>query len=266
MSGGNVLQRLGAICADVGFELARLTPAMVERWRRLAEYSQTVTDSERMAQLARAIFESYAGTTEAFTEAERRIVVLGCLLSDIGKTGPADADARAQRLVIDMFAVEGVRDDSQPLSQFIHTYFPGDAEQRLRGLAALGLSPSLSIRAFWNLHSDWTLDILESSGAPREVVAAAATHHLLEEINPDTIVASDQRFSRPFGDNTAFDRAEKLVILLDKYDAVRRRAGMSHDAAITWLEQRLHKSRRFGDDAEFQALIARMDVVLGRLS
>ncbi|MDF3066889.1 MAG: hypothetical protein K0R38_2490 [Polyangiaceae bacterium] len=215
-----------------------------------------------MASMARVLFDSVAGTLEAFSEVERRIVVLGCLFSDIGKTGPARADERGQCIIIDIFAVEGVRDDQQSVAQFLSAHFPNDAESRRQALRELGLDLEAPIRAFWNLHSGWTLEILEESGAPSEVVAAAATHHLLEEVNPGAIVAPDQRFSRPFGDNLAFDRAEKLIILLDKYDAVRRRAGLGHDAAIGWLRARVQRSRRFRNDADFSALIDRMSAVL----
>jgi hypothetical protein len=119
----------------------------------------------------------------------------------------------------------------------------------------------MSIREFWNHHSGWTLQIVEAGGVPPEVIAAAATHHLLDDVNPDRIVASDRRFSRPFGDNTSFDRAEKLIILLDKYDALRRRGGRTHDQAIAWLRERVDSSAAFHGDAEFLTLIADLDAV-----
>ena len=92
-----------------------------------------------------------------------------------------------------------------------------------------------------------------------EVVAAAATHHLLEDVNPDAIVGADRSFTRSFGDNAAFDRAEKLVILLDKYDALRRRARMTHERAIAWLRERIDKNAEFRGDGEFLSLIADLD-------
>ena len=121
----------------------------------------------------------------------------------------------------------------------------------------------MTIREFWNLHSAWTLEILEGSGVPPEVVAAATTHHLLDEINPENIVAKDFRFTRAFGDNATFDRAEKLIILLDKYDAVRRRGRRSHDQAIAWLQNRVETNARFRDDPELSMLIADLHAVAG---
>jgi hypothetical protein len=232
--------------------------------RLLAEHTENVADSQRMVSMARDFFRHHEKKLpgDAFSDAERRIVVLGCLFADIGKTGPGDADESGQRLIAEMFGVEGVLDETQPVTDFLKAHFPADAGERVRRFAALGLDPAMSLRAFWNLHSAWTLAILEASGVPPEVIAAAATHHLLEGVNPDAIVGADLSFTRSFGDNAAFDRAEKLVILLDKYDALRRRARMTHDRAIAWLEERVRNKVGFRDDAEFLSLIADLDSAL----
>src|SRR5690606_30672662 len=131
--------------------------------------------------------------------AERRIVVLGSLFADIGKTGPARAPERDQRLIVEMFSVEGVHDETQSVTQFMKRYFAADADERLARFAALGLDPESSVRDFWNLHVGWTLEILEGSGVAPEAVAAAATHHLLEDVNPESIVGPDDRYTRAFG-------------------------------------------------------------------
>lgn len=258
------LRRLAGLCAGVGFDLARADAALVERVRLLVERGETFADAERMVAAAETIFARYdrERPAEAFTASERRAVVLGCLFSDVGKTGPAHADPDGRALVVDMFAVENVSDDTMPVARFFTTYFPKDAAARVARFAALGLDPSMTIRAFWNLHGEWTLAIAEAAGVPPEAVAAAATHHLLEDVNPQQIVGDDGRFTRAFGDNVAFDRAEKLVIVLDKYDALRRRAGRSHDEAVTWLRARLAKSERFCADPVFARLVDDVDTTL----
>ncbi|HEX2873572.1 MAG TPA: hypothetical protein VHP33_20075 [Polyangiaceae bacterium] len=264
MTSAQTLERLSAICAEVGFPLARGEASLIERLRLLADHTETVADCERMVASARKVFRYYEATKplDAFTESERQIVVLGCVFSDIGKTGPRSADASGQRLVVEMFAVEGVGDDQQTVAHFMKTYFVTDAEERLRRFAALGLEPSITIREFWNLHSTWTLEIMEAGGVPPAVVAAAATHHLLDNINPKAIVGADRRFTRAFGDNVAFDRAEKLIILLDKYDAVRRRGGQTHEQAIAWLRKRVASVPYFSADEELLTLIADLDAAL----
>jgi hypothetical protein len=259
------VERLRVQCAAIGFDLEKASSSLVERMRLLAEHSKTFDDAKRMSSYADRIFRHYDMTkpAEAFTALERQTVVLACLFSDIGKTGPEDADADARRLIAEAFAVENVRDDAQPVASFLRTYFPADAEQRIARFTALGLDPAMSVRQFWNLHSGWTLAIAEAAGLPLEAVAAAATHHLLDDINPQAIVGEDNRFTRRFGENATFDRAEKLVIILDKYDAVRRRGRRTHDQAIAWLRDRIAKSPRFRDDEAFIELVADVDAVVG---
>ncbi len=264
MTGGELRERLRATCAEVGFDLGTVDPSLLDRLEILGEHSETVADIERMADWALEVFRYYEAEkpAETFGPIERRIVVLGCLFSDIGKTGPEGAPPDGQRLVVEMFGVEGVRDERQSVARFFETYFPGEAAERTARFIALGLDPAMPIREFWNHHAGWTLDIVESAGVPPEAVAAAATHHLLDDVNPERIVGADHRFTRPFGENAAFDRAEKLVIVLDKYDAVRRRGRLSHDAAIAWLRKRVHANPRFRGDHELETLIADLDAVV----
>lgn len=267
MDANEPIARLRALCASVGFDLDHACASLVERMRLLAEQTETVVDAERMAAYARAIFRwvDAERPAEAFDEAERRIVVLGCVFSDVGKTGPVDADATQRELIVAMFSVENVRDDTMPVARFLEVYFPDDAEERTARFSSLGLDPTMPIRRFWNLHGGWTLDIAESAGLPVDAVAAAATHHLLEGVNPQAIVGDDLRFTRAFGDNVAFDRAEKLVILIDKYDAVRRRGGRTHEEAIAWLRALVAKNPRFRGNPTFESLIADTDAALGPL-
>jgi hypothetical protein len=259
-------ERLRAICASVDFDFDFVDPSIRARMRLLAEHTETVVDAIHMATTALDVFRYYDTTkpSEAFSDGERQTVVLGCLFSDIGKTGPQGADESGQELIVAMFAIEGVEDETQSVRRFLKAYFPADAESRIARFAALGLDPSMSIRQFWNLHSAWTLSIVEAAGVPLEAVAAAATHHLLDDVNPEALVGPDHHFTRPFGANTTFDRTEKLVIVLDKYDAARRRGHLTHDQAIAWLRGRVHQSAHFRGDRELATLIADLDAVMRR--
>src|SRR5688572_29867663 len=141
MSPAETAERIRALSATVGFDLDTVKPLLMERMQRLAEHSETVADGERMSARAAEFFRYYERVkpAEAFTALERRIVVLGCLFSDIGKTGPLSAGPDGQALIAEMFAVEGVRDDTQSVAQFFSTYFPADAAERTRRFEALGL-------------------------------------------------------------------------------------------------------------------------------
>ena len=168
MAGSDPVDSLRAICAEVGFDLDQAQASMLDRLRLMDEHSATLDDATRMAGYAHDVFRYYATAkpTDAFDDDEKRVVVLGCLFSDIGKTGPERADADSRRLIIEMFSVEGVRDDQQSVTTFFHTYFPADAEPRLERFRALELDPDMTLRQFWNLHSSWTLDIAEAAGLP----------------------------------------------------------------------------------------------------
>src|SRR5262245_34814137 len=96
------LKQLYEVCADVGVPFEDASPVVYARMRLLAERTATVADAARIAGLARKVFGYYdRHAPEArFSEIEKRIVVVGGLFSDIGKTGPADADVAGQHLVV----------------------------------------------------------------------------------------------------------------------------------------------------------------------
>jgi hypothetical protein len=258
-----LVERLGALCDRVGFDVRAIEPAVVDRLRLLEQHTPTVEDAAHMVAQAFAIFRYYDVRPDSapFSAREQQVVVLGCLFSDVGKTGPLGASASGQRLVARMFSVEGVKDDAQTVRKFLRAHFGKDADNALYDFEALGLDPEMSIRTFWNMHAQWTLEVLQVSGIPKEAVVAAATHHMLEDINPSDLVGDDGRFSQGFGENEAFDRAEKLVIVLDKYDAARRRGKLDHAAAIAWLRARVQRHPTFGGDAELERLITDVERV-----
>ena len=246
----------------VGFDLDEAHRLLLERVRTLGAH--TFEDAVHLSTLAHRVFAYYerAKPSLSFSPMEKRTVVLGSLFSDIGKTGPVDADVAGRQLIVDMFAVENVKDDKQPITAFLRVNFPADAEERIARFTSLGLDPTMTLRHFWNLHSAWTLSIAEAAGIPGEAVAAAASHHLIDDVNPQGIVGADDHFTRRFGENATFDRAEKLVIILDKYDAARRRGGHDHAGAIAWVRDRIAKSVRFRDDAELEELLTDLDHAL----
>lgn len=257
--------RLRGICADSGLNLDDVRPQILERMRLLAETTETVRDCERAADLAKDVFRYYEARespTERFTKLERRTVVIGTIFSDIGKTGPAAAALDGQRLVAEMFGIEHGLDGKTPVSTFFADHFAADASDRVCRFCALDLDPEMTMRAFWDLHSVWTLEILRGDGVPPEAVAAAATHHLLENVNPHPVFAADARLTKYVLDDAAIPRAAKLVIVLDKYDAARRRGNRTHDEAIRWLRQLVAVHPRFGCDRAFLELIAGLDAAV----
>jgi hypothetical protein len=256
--------RFAEVCKRASLRLEQLAPHVVHRMLLLAQYTETFDDGTRIVDMAERVFEHCEATGKMFSPHDQDVVRIGSLFSDIGKTGPKRATRKQQRLVARMFSIEGVRNDQMPVAEFFATYFAAEQTSATRTFVELGLDPNMPMRSFWNLHSEWTFELLRGSGIPPEAIPAAAAHHLLEHINPSDLVADDGSFTHSFGRNSNFDRPEKLVILLDKYDAVRRRGRRSHDEAITWLRQLLARHPRFPADQEFESLIDALDVVFAR--
>jgi hypothetical protein len=81
-------------------------------------------------------------------------------------------------------------------------------------------------------------------------------------VNPDSLIAEDGRFTKYFGKHASFERPEKLVILLDKYDAALRRGRCTHDQAIASLREVIANNHRFCGDHGFLELIEDLDKVM----
>lgn len=249
----------------LGFDVQQLDPEITQRLTLLEETTPTIHDEKRAIRYARKIFRHYQKKhpEHAFSEEEKMTVEAGTMLTDIGKSGPPHADRQAEKLIAEMFSIEGVEDPNMSIRTFLQNYFPETWRQHIKTLESIALGPEMTMRQFWNKHSEWTHKIIENKGVPEEAIPAASTHHRLEGVNPDNIIGTHDTYRRPFGTNTTFDRAEKLIIVLDKYDAYRRRGGTSHRDAMAALRNIITESP-YGDDAEFHELMDELDAVLSK--
>jgi hypothetical protein len=216
-------------------------PKIIEKLKRLNEGSKTVEDEERAINLLLDFFEYYNKTKpeKAFTPAEQDTVTGGTFLSDVGKTGPADASPELSACITDMFNIDvHIDTDIVNVKTFLEYFLPEEKQEKyLKILSDNGLDTEMSLRSFINKHAQWTLDIIkieDGKGIPHDVVVAAASHHFLEGVNPLNVAK--------------LSRADKMVILLDKYDARRRRGTTSHYVAIQWLKETIDPSK--GEDVE----------------
>lgn len=103
---------------------------------------------------------------------------------------------------------------------------------------------------------------MPSKRCAERLVRTAGPHHILENVNPDSLVAADGRFTKFFGRHASFERPEKLVILLDKYDAALRRGRRTHDQAIALLREVIARNHRFCGDHDFLELVEDLDEVM----
>lgn len=58
-----------------------------------------------------------------------------------------------------------------------------------------------------------------------------------------------------FDELDSFSRDDKLIIILDKYDAFRRRSRMTHTQAIEAVRKKIKSNEQFADDPEFEELL-----------
>ncbi len=255
------IENLKIFFQDLGVDLEKTDKNILRKLTLLNKWTETIKDEENAVSLAQELCKFYEKEVpnRRFSKEEIMTVSLGTMFSDIGKTGPREATQEQEEVIVSIYSMEDPFDTSMTLEQFVSENFPDDFIKRLTLLEQIGVEREMTLRKFYNLHAEWTLGILVGSGVPQEAIAAAATHHMLEGVNPEGIVAKDSRFTRYFGTSLFFDRADKLVIILDKYDAYRRRGGKEHREAIESLRKYLASNEHFSNDSEFIELLDNLD-------
>lgn len=262
--------RVDRVLHMIGFT-ETLSPNIQLRLALLDRFTPTVDDEIRAISLAGRVFEQAEAAGRPYTDIEQRAVVMGTLFSDIGKSGPRRATLPQADLVVSIYAQENITPDelAGTVTDFFRRYCTnGQSEEQLAVFRSLHLDPNgMTMRDFYNLHSSWTLDILwGETRLPQEVIAVAASHHRLRDDNPRGIFNDDDTYRFPFGGATRYGRAEKLVSLLDQYDAFRRRSGLSRTETVEKLREIVNGARggRYANDAEFAEIITDIDLSLGQ--
>lgn len=238
-----------------------------ERWEILHRKTEVLQDEMRCISLGNMVFDYYEDLKpeKAFSHDEKRTFKIGEFCSDDGKSGPKGAPKDVQESITDIYTVKNtnnLHEEKNSLRTFIYDHFFKDAKKRIALMESIGLDLNTPMRTFWNMHTQWTLDIIKGDGVPPEAVAGAATHHILEGINPDHIVGEHEEISERYGHGLRFNRVEKLIILIDKYDAVRFRGKRSHQDAIDFVRNAVHRNLHYEHDGEFNELIDDMDIAL----
>jgi len=258
-------ERMRFLLTEVGLDIAKIRPDIVSRLILLAELTKTVEDEHNAIHLARAVFAWYENNRpeERWTEREQKTVIIGTTFSDVGKTGPRVANFEQQKMIATIYSIDskdwGGGEDKLSVAKYLEKYFPDDHTERVGVYVSMGLDPEMVMRKFWDMHAEWTLQIISGDGVPAEAVVAAASHHFIQGINPEGIIAADGRFTKYFGENLSFDRPEKLICVLDVYDAFRRRGHMTHEQAIVALRKKIDSSTSFSGDKGFHELIDAVD-------
>ncbi len=180
----------------------------------------------------------------------KRNIIQGSTLSDIGKGGPENATEEQSEFIVRIFQVTDKVEEPNKitLSEFIFRYLTNfkTPEERARILESLGIykvSGNMSMREFYNLHTSWSLGVLnkeEPKLISGEVKRRVARHHRLEGVE---IIEGELTIE------------DKVVIMLDKYQACISRGHKTHKETMEYLVNKI-KEGGFTDDKEFQKLLS----------
>ncbi len=198
-----------------------------------------------------------------FTQAHKIEGRIAAILHDIGKTGPAEAGAEESKTIVIIFAQEEIKDPGMSLGEVIAENFSlEDGDIMAIHLKSCGIDLQTTMRQFWDMHAQWTHDILEKfpAGLNNHTRIIAGSHHFNKGINPYKLSESEIPLqSEAIGLMEEYidyiDEIEgRILMAVDQYEAKIRRGSSSHKQAIDWVRDNIKKSKNFKND-EIVALI-----------
>lgn len=260
----------------------------------------TSRDNRKILILANRVWEYLHDTEDdamkqlSLSETEKEDFALATVLADIGKSGPlceeGDATCQATRKFV-QYLYEATRSHYDPkrpdqsVADFLQQHAAKKAGGYIRSLDAGVLIPGLTsqstLRAFFDTHTQYTLDLLLSDPHlfetyPKAVLAAAAHHWIqgsknIPLFNGQPIInIKTGKYQIP-GFQTPFDRVGVWVMVLDKYEAsyTRTQNGYltpkeSHDQAIEWLKGFMKKNEVLANFSELKDMFDQAVEVLNR--
>lgn len=283
----------------VGLKPESSSAVFVSRLALLNEFTPIIRDEDRMVSYMERVFDQAEKKHRAFPPNKKNTIKSGALFADIGKSGPKEANIQQSKLILSMYSENNISEEylNGPIKNFLgwllSKYFEnnenntlkenvngpvknfltnhlGSKEERLENagnlLTSLGLNTDkLTMRDFFNLHTQWTYDLIKDSDLPKETIAAAVSHHRIRGDNPG-IFKDDKSdlYIEEFGASARYGRAEKLVTMLDQYDAYRNRGMLNHKQTIHKLYELINTVRDgyYKNDSEFLEIIADIKISL----
>lgn len=225
----------------------RSYPDLFDRFKRLhGPESRHFEDAAQMAEIIDAIWPELEAELPFKLNKEK--LLQATLLHDVGKSGPKEASSEEQELVISLFNpnhYSKIKESGRRIEQMtvIDVLKESDLDLSLQVRMANYLK-QLDINFetekmidLWRRHADWTFDVLSQVNDERitkELIAAAASHHILDgknpaQLNPENIP----------GEAKTLEIAESYEILtvVDKFQAFVARSGLSHVESVVVLRK-----------------------------
>lgn len=229
---------------EIGLNWDSLTPEFKRKLFKTIPLNH-LEASRNMNELATLIIESpeISKLSPTLNKEEIRQAIL---LTDIGKSGPLEATEAESELIIEIFKKNNIENSEKTkIGDFCLRELPKsiDLEKMiatLNSLSQYGVYSNTTMREFYNMHTVWSRSILDSEPQISEDVKKIIDHHhALEGVNAqDTLSLKD-----------------KIVISIDKYDAVRDRGKKFHEEAINWIQNEKLQKGQYKDDLEFQTIL-----------
>ncbi|TSA46618.1 hypothetical protein D4R52_00105 [bacterium] len=231
------LKEVSQDLAELEIAPENLHPEFLKRLSLLAAQSEFYKHSQRMSLGLKNVLENFDSEPQTI-----RNTRFAAIIHDIGKTGPADAPAEAQKAFLNLY--------NNPTNN--GSLKVGEIENSPQELEQYGAQPEMTMKDFWNSHSIWTFDNLTAypEGINAETKVLAASHHADKK----------EPISNPYlMDAKEFPFALKALIAMDKTEAAYTRRNLPLPEAIASAKDIVGKNPELKDDLEFNKIFAAMN-------
>ncbi len=251
----------------------KLNEDLIQRLILLEKESRFNEDSRKIERGLGNVFdyfEKYYADSHPelmLTEKQKGEGRMAAILHDIGKTGPDSATLDESKSIVKIFAKESFKDPNLSLEDMVSNNFSKEeAEEVTSHLKMMKINLQVTMREFWDMHAQWTHDILEKfpKNLTKSTRIIAGSHHFNKGINPYNLSESDVPFqSETIGLMEEYINAigGRILMAMDQYEARRRRGDSDHKTAIEWVRENMENSKYFKNDKILPIILDAMDAL-----
>ena len=163
---------------------------------------------------------------------------MAALLHDIGKTGPPAITRVQQLAVVKTFAFRGKIDTTKKVSEILEANFKEKESKDLIFCLKQFINTDMSMRDFYDSHARWGFDVLDKSTyshIPDIIKKIAVLHHMDKK-------GGDYTFGLELGDNPVDIIRQRVLMIIDQYQARISRALDKHEEAILHTREDISKN------------------------
>jgi len=252
---GEIRQRIQAEFAKLG--VPKCPDRIVERFIVLEQNSEFNSGSRMIREGVRKLLLAIDKKGISISTEKQRKTILAAFIGDIGKSSSSD-NSDCQLAVVKLFSIANIQNGNQTVGETLQASFPNEIDDMTSGLSAIGVIPSMTMRAFWDKHAFWTKDILDKFAGDfsESTRIIAASHHIDRGIDPYKIETTETKDKIP----DELRNCIYVFMIVDKYQAKIYRGGATHEEAIQYLKNDL---RKYNGDSVINSLIDSVDELGG---